>query len=90
MRIELEMMDNGIPYIQQMEAVDKYMRANTIKTEDIDFFGTQIASKPIIKETRTRRGFTQGQKVETTHKSFHVSCRKTKGGIYKFNVWQAV
>lgn len=82
MKIEIDLMSNGIPYIQQMEAVDNYIKNNTTHTEVVQFLGIDIAKNPQIKETVKNTGEKIGK--------FHVSCKRTKGGIYKFNVWQAV
>jgi threonine dehydrogenase-like Zn-dependent dehydrogenase len=86
MKIEIDLMDIDIPYIQQMEAVCEYIKKNTTHIEKHEFLGIEIAKTPVVKETKKGTGV----KIETTNRNFHVSCRKTKGGTYKFIVWQAV
>lgn len=87
MKIEIELLNEPSTYKIQMLAVDKYIKNNTLKTETIDFLGLTISEVPTIKETV--KGI--GVKVELDKylRKFHVSCNKTKGGIYKFKVWNA-
>lgn len=85
MKVEIEMMDIGIPYSQQMEAVDTYITLFTTgHIKDEWTFGFRYL--PIIKETKKGTG----QRIETSGRAFHVSCKKTNGGMYKFKVWQAI
>lgn len=87
MKIEIELLNEVTIYKPQMLAVDKYIINNTIKVEESDFLGIVVSQKPVIKETPENTGL----KIELDgyHRSFHVSCRKTKSGVYKFKVWNA-
>lgn len=87
MKIEIELQDEPNTYLGQFDAVDEYIRQNTIKIEDTEFFGITVASVPIIKETNKNTGVKI--KPQSTWYEYFVSCRKTKGGIYKFKVWRA-
>lgn len=97
MKIEIDLMDNGIPYLLQMEAVDIYIKHNTIKSIGYNFFGNVVVNKDDltlyteidIQPTKKIGGFETGTKIKFKNQSFHVSCKKTKGGVYKFNVWLA-
>jgi hypothetical protein len=88
MKIEIELLNEPTTYKAQLLVVEKYIKENTLKLESIDFFGIPVATRPTIKETPKNCGV----KIETeeSYRKYHVSCRRTKGGIYKFNVWNAV
>ena len=88
MNIRITLFGEPSSYKVQLEAVSEYIKKNTIKVDTTEFFGHTIYLTPTIKETP--KG--QGEKIqlESTYRKFHISCRKTKGGIYKFNIWNAV
>lgn len=94
MKIEIELLDIDIPYSAQFEAVDKYIKNNTVKVEEFNYFGETprgrgdlvLYTKKIIAETKNNCGY----RIELERYRFHVSCKKTKGGTYKFKVWQAI
>lgn len=88
MNIRITLFGEPSSYKVQLEAVSEYIKKNTIKVNTTEFLGTTVGYYPLIKETP--KG--QGEKIqlESTYKKFHISCRKTKGGIYKFNIWNAV
>jgi len=94
MKIEIDLMDNGIPYYQQMEAVDLYIKGAAVKIDNYDYFAREVVKQGDVtlfsKLTLKTTNKDEGCRVETSHRNFHVSCKRTKGGIYKFKVWQAV
>lgn len=87
MKIEIELLDEPNSFDIQMSAINKYIKDNTISSEDIEFFGLNIATKVQIKTTAKNTGVKIEQ--ENTWRKFHVSCSRTKGGLYKFKVWNA-
>lgn len=86
MKIQIELLDEPMLYLSQMKAVDKYIKENTVTIDEIDFFGHVLSKRPRIKETN--RNF--GTKVSCDRYTYHISCKKTQGGLYKFQVWKAV
>lgn len=87
MKIEIELLDVPNEYKLQFSAVEKYIKENTLKIEEVDFLGIPVATKPTIRETAKNTG-TKVQ-LEGHWFEYHVSCRRTKSGIYKFKVWRA-
>lgn len=87
MKIEVELQDELNTYLGQFDAVDEYIKQNTIKTDKTEFLGINVAEIPVIKETNKNTG-TKIKPKSTWHEYF-VSCRKTKSGVYKFKVWKA-
>lgn len=92
MKIEIDL-NNSLPLKGQLLAVDKYIRQNIKSTIDFDCWGEQIlkgenktafSSIPVVAETPKNTGY----KLETDFGKYHVSCRKTKGGMYKFKTWR--
>lgn len=81
MKIEIEM-QNSLPLRSQIEAVRIYMFDNIV-SESKDF-GEQLNFKQTEKNTGTKIN------VKDFGRRHHVSCRKTKGGTYKFKTWLAV
>jgi hypothetical protein len=79
MKIEINM-DNKLPLKGQLRAVENYM------------FDKRISESKGFDETlnlqETPEGL--GLKIETDFGSFYVSCKKTKGGVYKFETWLAI
>jgi len=88
MKIEIELLDDPISYKAQMLVVAKYIKENTTKTELVDFLRIAVATIPTIKETAKNTGVKI--EIEESYRRFHLSCNKTKGGIYKFKVWDAI
>lgn len=88
MKIEVELLDDPVAYKAQLLSVEKYIKDNTIKLEMSDFLGIPIATTPTIRETNKNCG--EKIEIEESCRRFHVSCKKTKGGIYKFKVWNAI
>lgn len=88
MKVEIELLNESNSYKVQMLAVDRYIKDNTIKVFKTDFLGITVSEEPVIKETNKNCG--QKIEIEESYRKFHVSCKKTKGGIYKFKVWNAV
>ena len=88
MKIEIELLDEPTSYKVQMLAVEKYIKENTLKLDKTEFLGLTVAEKPSIKETAKNTG--HKIEIEESYRRFHISCKKTKGGIYKFKVWNAV
>lgn len=88
MKIEIELLDDPIAYKAQLLVVEKYIKENTTKVEVKEFLGIAVATKPTIAETPKNCGVKI--EIEESYRRFHVSCKKTKGGIYKFKVWNAV
>lgn len=88
MKIEIELLNEPNTYLSQFDAVDEYIRQYTQKVDKTDFLGITVAEIPVIKETFKNTGV----KIEpkSTWRKYYVSCRKTKGGVYKFKVWNAV
>lgn len=87
MKLEIELLNEVSTYKVQMLCVEKYIEENTIKVDEIDFLGIYVAQTPIIKETPKDTGVKIN--IDLSYRCYHVSCRKTKGGIYKFKVWNA-
>jgi hypothetical protein len=87
MKIELELLNEPRIFDKQMMVVNKYIEENTIKLETNVFLGITISENPVIRETPKNTGVKI--EIENCWRKFHVSCRKTKGGIYKFKVWNA-
>lgn len=79
MKIEIDLM-NSLPLKGQIRAVEKYMFNNIIS--ETKGFDEQL------NFSQTKKN--EGAKVETDFGNFHVSCHKTKGGIYKFKTWLAI
>lgn len=88
MKIEIELLNDLISYKAQLLVVDKYIKENTIKVDITDFIGLPVSTVPTIKETPKNYGVKI--EIEESYRRYHVSCKKTKGGIYKFKVWNAV
>ena len=88
MKIEIELLNDPISYKAQLLVVDKYIKENTTKVDIIDFMGLPVSTIPTIKETPKNCGVKI--EIEESYRRYHVSCKKTKGGIYKFKVWNAV
>lgn len=78
MKIEIDL-TNNLPLKGQMRAVEEYIFDN-IKSKT--GFDTDLNILETEKGT--------GVKVEAMGRRFHVSCHKTKGGMYKFKTWNAV
>jgi len=87
MKIEIELQNHPDTYLNQFDAVDEYIKQNTLKVDKTDFLGVTVAEVPLIKETLKNTGVKIQPK--STYRKYHVSCRKTKSGIYKFKVWIA-
>jgi hypothetical protein len=87
MNIQIELLNEPTTYKMQFLAVDKYIKENTLKLDEFDFLGINVATYPTIKETPKNTGVKI--KLEETYREFHVSCKRTKGGTYKFQVWNA-
>lgn len=94
MKIEIDL-NNSLPLKGQMEAVETYIKNNIESTIEYDCWGKVIrddkdeivfSKLPII--TPTPKG--EGQRIETAYGNYHISCSRTKGGMYKFKTWQAV
>lgn len=88
MKIELELLNDPISFKSQMLVVAEYIRKNTVKTEVMDFLGIPVSTKVVLKETMKNCG--EKIEIEGSYRRYHVSCRRTKGGVYKFKVWNAV
>lgn len=78
MKLHLDL-HNSLPLKFQLEAVNIYINKYRYSQTGFD---TELNIKPTPKDI--------GFKIETSYGSYHVSCKKTKKGIYKFKVWQAV
>lgn len=94
MKIEIDL-SNALPLSGQFEAVDKYIKDNIKSTISFNCWGEAIrddknevvfSTLPILKETKKGTG----TRIETSYRNYHVSCYKTKGGTYKFKVWNTV
>jgi len=80
MKIEIDLA-HGCAYILQMEAIDNYIKLNTISEDITDFMGI-----PVSKYLNIRECYKFATKVKAKHKEFYITCRKTKKGLYKFTV----
>lgn len=78
MKIEIDL-TNSLPFKGQMRAVEEYIFDN-IKSKS--YFDTDLNIIGTKRDT--------GVKVQTDFGKFHVSCHKTKGGMYKFKTWNAI
>lgn len=95
MKIEIDL-NNSLPLKGQIYAVEQYIRDNIIGKIGFDCWGEEIlkgdknsipfSEIPVLEETPKNTGF----KVYTDFGNYHVSCSKTKGGMYKFKTWKAV
>jgi hypothetical protein len=85
MKIHIELNENT-NIAAQLSAVNIYIDKYSTKTyEKNDFSGFQDV---IIKLEETKKN--NGIKIESdVYTPFHVSCKKTKSGLYKFKVWNA-
>lgn len=88
MNIRVTLFGEPSSYKIQLEAISEYIKQNTIKVDTTDVLGITVGYSPLIKETPKGQG--EKIKLESTWQKFHVSCRRTKGGIYKFNIWNAI
>lgn len=85
MKIEVDLI-NDVNIKAQLATLSKYIEINSTLTKEEGFLGMYVYELD-IKETP--KGV--GEKVETKkYCPFHISCRKTVGGLYKFKVWSAV
>lgn len=85
MKIHIELNQNN-NIAAQLSAVNIYIDKYSTKTyEKNDFDGLQNV---VIRLEETKKN--NGIKIESdVYKPFHVSCKKTKSGLYKFKVWNA-
>lgn len=94
MKIEIDL-NNSLPLKGQLIAVNEYIRLNIKSTIKFNCFGEVIRDDkeevafskiPILNLTKKNGG----KRLETVYGNYHVSCRKTKGGMYKFKTWGAI
>jgi hypothetical protein len=94
MKIQIELLDEPSSYDLQFLTVLKYIKENTTSTKDYNYFAEPVKvgdltlfSKIEVKETKPNTGVEID--LDGCWRKFHVSCKKTKGGVYKFKVWNA-
>lgn len=87
MKIEIDLLDEISSYEGQFEVVRQYIKKNTESIDNTKFFGLLTSEIPKIKETKKYTG--EKIKPNCSWREYHVSCRKTNKGVYKFKVWNA-
>ena len=97
MKIEINLLNEPSIYDLQLKIVNQYINDNTEYIENYNCFGELITSEmenkvifysiPKIRETNKDQGVLSF--LKGNYRKFWLHCKRTKKGIYKFNLRNA-